>query len=70
MSSRLMSARSRTTGSNSVTGFGIRFAIRPGSTSLANEYISMNRIQSPGYSVRISPSSARPIRLTLMYWPS
>ena len=65
-----MSALRCTTGLNNVTGFGIKFAIFPGSTILANEYISMNRIQSPGYSERMSPSSASPIRFTFMYCPS
>ena len=42
MSSRLMSARSRTTGSNTVTGLGISVTSSLGRRGLAKVYISTN----------------------------
>ena len=44
-------------------------ALRVALPSLANEYISMNCKKSPGYSRRISPSSASAIRFTFTYKP-
>ena len=35
----------------------------------ANVYISTMLRKSPGYSERMRPSSARPMRFTWMYWP-
>ena len=50
MSGSLMSAFSRTNGSQIVTGLGISEAISPAGRGLANVNISMNCRKSPGYS--------------------
>ena len=69
MAGSLMSARSRTTESNTVTGLGRSDTISPAGRGLANEYISMNCRKSPGYSRSTRACSASAIRFTFTYRP-